>query len=158
MSEFTEYNICTVCGKKTQIGDTYKAIFNLVAYSIKENDSTMCAKYTINTVSLEKYNQHNTRLKFGIVASVILEGEELDILEGKQGDVAVKEGARGVLVPLSDGYISFDFVLKGFNSTCLDYGIVMNLCAYDGEKISYITDKESTLPTIVTLREMITPV
>ena len=35
------------------------------------------------------------------------------------------------------------------------YGIVMNLCAYDGEKISYITDKESTLPTSFTLREMI---
>ena len=74
----------------------------MITYSVKENDSEMCAKYTINTVSLEKYNQNNTRLRFGIVASVILEGEELDILEKKQGDVAIKEGARGVLVPLSD--------------------------------------------------------
>lgn len=155
LTDFSEVSLCTNCNKKVPISDTYKPIFKFVGYSTKENGTALCVGYTVNKESLAVYNKYNTPLRYGVVASVIEDGEGLDLLTVSDGNIVANSNCESVVVPVSSEYAGFDFILSGFTSEYASYDIAMCAYVYDGKAISYVTSTLNSEPATVTLIEII---
>lgn len=153
-ASFMEKKECVVCKDKLQIGDTYLPIFDCHGYSTKENGTAMCVGYSVNNVSLEKYYEYYDELKYGMVASVISDGQGLDLLEIKNGDVSVNSDYNSIIAPVSSNYSSFDFILKGFKTEHSNLNVVLCLYVFDGKNAFYITETSNKTPLSVTLSEL----
>lgn len=154
-TSFKEVSYCTVCNDEKQIGEEYLPIFYCYGYSVKENGTAMCVDYKINKASLEKYYEYNDEIKYGIVASIINEGEGLDLLEIKEGNVSVNSNYKSILAPVSTTYSSFQFILRGFNSEYANLNTVICLYTFDGKDILYVTSTVGKAPITKTINEIL---
>ena len=114
-------------------------VFTFKGYSVNDEATELCVGYYVDNIALNEYNQYNeTRLFFGVVATVIDEGEALT-LSYDNGSVTANL-ANTVIAPIDSAYSGFDFKLSGFK----DYedgdtinlkalNLVMCAYAYDGD-------------------------
>lgn len=134
------------------------AIFEFKGYSINEEGTELCIGYYVDTDALEEYNLYNEALVYGVVASVIGEGETLSL----SYDNGVKTNlSNTIIVNVESAYVGFDFKLSGFKDKAegdtVDLkalNLVMSAYVYDGE-FSYIGSLDSKTesynePTTVT--------
>lgn len=143
------------CGYTNEI--TVEQIFTFVGYSTKDEGTALCVGYTVNNKAIEIYKNYdaNLTLQFGMVASIIDDGEGLDLLAVNGGDVVANANYKSVVAPISLDYAGFDFVLKGFKAEHADLNVAMCAYAFDGKEISYITETSETVPSTVTITEII---
>ncbi len=121
--------------------ETFEApiLFEFVGYSTNKDNTELCVGYTANIKAIEEYNLYNeTDILFGVVATIIDEGETLS-LSYDNGSVTANL-ANTVIAPIDSAYSGFDFKLSGFkdyedgdtiNLKALD--LVMCAYAYDGD-------------------------
>lgn len=135
--------------------EEYAPVFVGVKYSVKEDGSAVCAKYAINTESVEVYKQYNgnAALSYGFVVSTGLNDGETLLSLGENGEIINnKVGAQ--FVNLTGDYTSFDFVLRGFNESVYDTKLIFCTYTLIDENIYYIGTQSSETPIEVTLGEI----
>ena len=155
---FSELSPCQRnCGAKATV-NKYLPIIQDSGYSSKENDTALCITYIVNKDSIEVFQKYNPTitLKLNLVAAAIDDGESADILNVNENGEIVSSKDNFVSAPMDESYASFDFILRGFNQSYLNYNIL--LCAYifDGTDVLYvISDTARDVPVTITLQEII---
>lgn len=140
---------CTNEGCTHSVKTELLPIFTFNGYSTNEDETAICAGYSINKNELNEYNTYNAPLKYGVVASTKTE----NILKVENGEVVNDENT--VSVQIGDEYASFDFVLSGFNTTQKDLNLVMCAYTFDKENISYMSNATSITPPTITLQAIV---
>lgn len=121
--------------------ETFEApiLFEFVGYSTNKDNTELCVGYTANIKAIEEYNLYNeTDILFGVVATIIDEGEDLS-LSYDNGSVTANL-ANTVIAPIDSTYSGFDFKLSGFKDfeegdtiNLKALNLVMSAYAYDGD-------------------------
>ena len=115
------------------------AIFTFNGYSINEEGTELCVGYYVDNIDLNEYNKYSeTKLSFGVVATIADEGESLSL--SYDNGIINANLENTVIAPVDSKYLGFDFKITGFK----DYeegdtvdlkalNLVMCAYAYDGE-------------------------
>ncbi len=115
------------------------ALFEFVGYSTNNDNTELCVGYAFNLAAIDEYNKANNKtLAYGVVATIIDEGEALS-LSYNEG-VVTSNLNNTVIASVDSTYAGVDFKLSGFKTyeegdkvNLKALNLVMCAYAYDGE-------------------------
>ena len=121
-------------------------IFEFKGYSTNKDNTELCIGYVVDNKALGEYNLYNEDLVYGIVATIIDDGEALNL----SYDNGVKANLDNtIVVEVDHSYVGFDFKLTGFKDKqegdTVDLkalNLVVSAFVYDGE-FYYLGSTES---------------
>ncbi len=139
------------CGSN-QVLEIYDPIFSGVKYSVKEDGSAICAKFSINTTSIGVYNSYNVdaQISYGFVISSAMDAP---LYIGENNTLAKKDGVALVdSSKLAGNYSGFDFIIRGFADPSTS--VIISLYTFDGKNIYYVGSSTTKDPVSVSISQL----
>lgn len=155
LSKFCEAQECVVCKSYLPVGNFYDPIIEFVGYSTRENGTGLCAEYKINKESYSKYTEYKDKLQFGVIVSIVEDINNINLVDiDAEGNVTPINSNKTAVSTVLDTYTGFSIKLSGFNANLTDLNVVLCAYAYDGEKISYLSNIATDVPQIIQVGQM----
>ena len=135
----TKHVYCTNDGCSKDDTVEAAALFEFVGYSTNKDNTELCVGYAFNLTAIDEYNKANNKtLAYGVVATIIDEGEALALTY--DNGVVSSNLTNTVIASVDSTYAGVDFKLSGFKTyeegDKLDLkalNLVMCAYAYDGD-------------------------
>ena len=135
----TKHVFCTNDGCSKDDTLEAAALFEFVGYSTNKDNTELCVGYAFNLAAIDEYNKANNKtLAYGVVATIIDEGEALALTY--DNGVIASNLDNTVIAAIDGAYAGVDFKLSGFKTyeegDKLDLkalNLVMCAYAYDGD-------------------------
>lgn len=98
-----EYNVVTEA----------PALFGFVGYSVNDDLTELCARYTVNVKAISEYNTCNptVKIQYGVLAAANF--DSTDVLK-LNGDKIEANNCDAIIADVANEFIGFDFRLGGF--------------------------------------------